>query len=120
MSRPESATLSSWASRPASWQRSLSGPPSSPSRPARRPVAPACRKCSLFTFASLVVFVADHRSAALIGGVDPAALFSGSSSASSAELETFGLLGLFLGPAVLAVALAKAISARTAQPAHGD
>ena len=60
----------------------------------------------LFSFASLVVFVADHFVRPALIGMSTRLPFLWILLGIFGGLETFGLLGLFLGPAVLAVVLA--------------
>jgi predicted PurR-regulated permease PerM len=60
----------------------------------------------LFLFASIVVFVADHFVRPVLIGMSTRLPFLWILLGIFGGLETFGLLGLFLGPAILAVVLA--------------
>lgn len=60
----------------------------------------------LFVFASLLVFVADHFVRPALIGMSTRLPFLWILLGIFGGLETFGLLGLFLGPAILAVVLA--------------
>ena len=68
----------------------------------------------LFVFASVVVFVADHFVRPALIGMSTRLPFLWILLGIFGGLETFGLLGLFLGPAILAVVLA--IWRETAKP----
>jgi predicted PurR-regulated permease PerM len=61
---------------------------------------------ALFVFASLLVFVADHFVRPALIGMSTRMPFLWILLGIFGGLETFGLLGLFLGPAILAVVLA--------------
>jgi predicted PurR-regulated permease PerM len=60
----------------------------------------------LFLFASIVVFVADHFVRPALIGMSTRLPFLWILLGIFGGLETFGLLGLFLGPAIIAVVLA--------------
>jgi predicted PurR-regulated permease PerM len=60
----------------------------------------------LFLFASIVVFVADHFVRPALIGMSTRLPFLWVLLGIFGGLETFGLLGLFLGPAIIAVVLA--------------
>jgi predicted PurR-regulated permease PerM len=60
----------------------------------------------LFSFASIVVFVADHFVRPALIGMSTRLPFLWILLGIFGGLETFGLLGLFLGPAIMAVVLA--------------